>query len=100
MKPAEKGFSMIVEYLLENNADPNITDQVRLKPVRVSSLRIARMSELPCRARYGHGVMHMEQSLYEVQMYLGSLWVCSSRKLRLGHSQHLFGLQSSKQLTI
>jgi len=28
MKPAEKGFSMIVKYLLENNADPNIADQV------------------------------------------------------------------------
>ena len=29
MRPAEKGFSIVVEYLLENNADPNIEDHVR-----------------------------------------------------------------------
>ena len=48
MKPAEKGFSMIVEYLLENNADPNIADQVRL----------IRMSQ-SCQGI----VIHMEQSI-------------------------------------
>ena len=29
MKPAERGFSIVVEYLLENNANPNIVDHVR-----------------------------------------------------------------------
>ena len=29
MRPAERGFSIVVEYLLENNADPNIEDHVR-----------------------------------------------------------------------
>ena len=46
MKPAEKGFSVIVQYLLENNADPNIADEVRLMLVRVTTISISRMSEL------------------------------------------------------
>ena len=29
MRPAERGFSIVVEYLLENNANPNIVDHVR-----------------------------------------------------------------------
>jgi len=29
MRPAQRGFSIVVEYLLDNNADPNIEDHVR-----------------------------------------------------------------------
>jgi len=28
MKPSEKGFSMVVEHLLENGANPNLADKV------------------------------------------------------------------------
>ena len=28
MRPAERGFSIVVEYLLENNANPNIVNHV------------------------------------------------------------------------
>ena len=35
MKPSEKGFSIVVEHLLENGANPNLADQVSIMSVHI-----------------------------------------------------------------
>ena len=35
MKPSEKGFSIVVEHLLENGANPNLANQVSYECVNV-----------------------------------------------------------------
>ena len=35
LKPSSKGFSIVVEFLLQNGADPNITDEVGIRLLKI-----------------------------------------------------------------
>ena len=50
MRPAERGFSIVVEYLLGNNANPNIVDHVRTNYLALDSVVV----HCACHSRHLH----------------------------------------------
>ena len=46
LKPSSKGFSIVVEFLLQNGADPNIADEVgnRLLKIKGINVKVSRVT--------------------------------------------------------
>ena len=61
LTPAQKGFSMVTQYMLENNANPNIANEVQLSPLYIvqacmhAIMCLYRAENMPLKV-YGHYV--------------------------------------------
>ena len=40
LKPSSKGFSIVVEFLLQNGADPNIADEVGIRLLKIQGINV------------------------------------------------------------
>ena len=40
LKPSSKGFSIVVEFLLQNGADPNIADEVGIRLLKIQAINV------------------------------------------------------------